>query len=187
MGHEYRAVVERQGEPSLEFAAWADAGDGAVLSGTVVAWQAGPLKVEYRIETRGNGTARRVDVAVKTAATTRTITLTANGFGHWFMQGVPVPALTGCLDVGLWVSPVPHLLPIRRLHLEYGAGQRLPLAWVSGPDLVLLTVHYRYEHVLGQADGHRYRITDEENAVEEGVWLAPDGFLNAAGPYRRLR
>jgi hypothetical protein len=183
-----RLWLSRSGQAALEFAEWTAHRDGGPeVSGTIVAVSdPEPHRLSYRIATRPNGTVRLVEIHSTTARDAHDLVLTANGFGHWFIQGVPVPGLTGCLDLGLWASPLPHLLPLARLELAFGGEASLPVAWVAGPDLALTTAHFRYRHILGRQDGHQYRLRDDESGAEEELWVDPDGLLRAAGPFRRL-
>jgi hypothetical protein len=182
-----RALLAHDAAPALEFLEWADGAEGAILDGTLVGSEAGdPLRLTYHLETRADGTARRVAISVRTRESTRDLVLTADGYGHWFVQGVPVPVLTGCLDLTLWATPSPQQLILRRLSLPFGERRTLAVAWVADSGLALRTAHYRIEHVLGRAEGHQYRVGQEESGRTDEVWVDREGFIARAGTARRL-
>lgn len=64
---------------------------------------------------------------------------------RWFLNGILVDAVAGCLDVDLNFSPSTNLLPIRRLGLAVGAEAPVRAAWLRFPgfELELLEQIYR--------------------------------------------
>ena len=65
--------------------------------------------------------------------------------GHWWLNGVAQPEITGCIDLDLNFSPSTNLLPIRRLHLAIGESADVKAAWLRFPSfkLELLPQQYR--------------------------------------------
>lgn len=62
---------------------------------------------------------RRGEIRVtgRSNAGARAVVLTADGRGHWQVDGVPAPDVDGCLDVDLESSATTNVLPVRRLGL----------------------------------------------------------------------
>ncbi len=86
--------------------------DGARLSGTILAVPEGaPLHVEYVIECGPSFETRAVSVALEGEAGRRTLALQVEKAGAWRRDGHVVPALAGCIDVDLGLSPVHEHAP----------------------------------------------------------------------------
>ena len=117
--------------------AYAPGAGGHVLSGTV----AGTLDDtavdgRYEVEADPAWLTRRVTVALTRPA--KTLELRSNGAGRWSDgEGVWIPALDGCLDVDLSLTPSTNTLPIRRLGLKLGEAAEISVAYVQAPELKL--------------------------------------------------
>lgn len=61
--------------------------------------------------------------------------LHSDGLGHWhdLRDGSSLPALAGCIDVDLGMSPVTNTLPILRLGLDIGQTADIRAAYVPLP------------------------------------------------------
>lgn len=66
---------------------------------------------------------------------------------HWTMNGLEIPAVSGCLDMDLNFSPVTNLIPIRRLDLEIGQAADVKAAWLRFPELTLEPLEQVYRRV----------------------------------------
>ena len=93
---------------------------------------------------------------------------------HWFavthdqrtrsVSEQELPALTGCVDVDLGLTPATNTLPIRRLNLEIGQAVTLTAAWVKFPSLEILPLEQRYERLCEFS--YRYSSTNFETSLE---------------------
>lgn len=111
---------------------------GLALVGTIIGADGGvPIRVEYRLMTDGAGLTTGVHVRQLRAFEQRTLTIDRSAKGIWSVDGAAAPALRGCTDIDLELSPSTNTLPIRRLHLAIGASQTVKVAWVRFPDLVV--------------------------------------------------
>jgi len=118
---------------------------GLTLRGTVLlVHDEAPLAVEYEIATGDAAETRAVQVALSRGAEVRRLALTAAGGRWWLLDGREVPALAGCLDVDLAVTPSTNVLPIVRLGLAVGASAEVAAAWVRFPDLDVEVLPQRY-------------------------------------------
>lgn len=117
---------------------------GAVLSGTVAAVLKGTaIDARYRVEVDAGWTTRKVAVAIANLG--RSIDLTANGIGRWSdAEGVWIPALDGCIDVDISLTPSTNILPIRRLGLQVGESAEVTVAYLLAPELALRPGRQRY-------------------------------------------
>ena len=62
----------------------------------------------------------------------------------WRLNGLPHPALAGCIDIDLNFSPSTNLLPIRRLDLAVGDTAEMRAAWLRFPSMTLEVLEQRY-------------------------------------------
>jgi uncharacterized protein len=101
---------------------------------------------------------------------------------RWWLNGVEVPEVAGCLDLDLNFSPSTNLIPIRRLSLEVGEMAGITAAWLRFPSFQLEPLSqsyqrleellYRYESGSGRfvAD---LRVNQAGFAIEyPGIWTA---------------
>jgi hypothetical protein len=65
--------------------------------------------------------------------------------GRWTMNGAPVPAVDGCLDLDLGFTPATNLLAINRLALSVGQAALAPAAWLDVDAATLTVLPQRYE------------------------------------------
>lgn len=64
---------------------------------------------------------------------------------RWTMNGAPVPAVQGCLDLDLGFTPATNLLAIRRLALPIGQAAPAPAAWLDVDAATLTVLPQTYE------------------------------------------
>lgn len=85
----------------------------------------------------------------------RSLSLRADGHGHWTdREGLPMPALEGCIDIGIWPTPFTLPMPVRRSPLSIGERRRYSVAWVHGPALTCRKRRMDY----GRSDDDRFRF-----------------------------
>ncbi len=109
---------------------------GWLLTGLVVAmYESAPLDVGYEVGVDDDWTTRSVSVVLNRLARPIALRLDRDPEGTWTIDGVAAPALRGCVDVDLGITPATNTLPIRRLDLPVGADSEIEVAWVRFPDL----------------------------------------------------
>ena len=122
-----------------------DDADGPRLDGAVVGLVDGrPLRAEYTVACTPDWRTRLAEVVVAHGDDVRELSLAADGAGRWWIDGDEQPALAGCLDVDVSVTPSTNLLPIRRLALAVGAAHDVPAAWIRVPSLRVEPLPQRY-------------------------------------------
>ena len=145
--------VDRDG--SLEHARVRRTGGGVVLDGTIVAIEQGqPLRLRYVVRADAQWRSRSVVVRLAFGGRTRRLMLERTADG-WQVDGVPAPALAGCEDIDLELSPVTNALPINRLGLAVSHAASIRAAWVRLPRLAVEPAEQRYERLATD----RYRFT----------------------------
>ena len=161
------------------------AAEGWRLSGRVETEAAGERgQLRYVIDCDLGWRTRRAIVTGSAAGADVRFEFTADGEGHWTLNGAPLPLVQGALDLDLGFTPATNLLPIRRLDLKVGDRARVRSAWLRFPELRVEDLEqwyrreaarvFRYEALV---DGERFEAqldTDEFGRVlfYEGLWKA---------------
>jgi hypothetical protein len=159
--------------PGLEIATWQPRADGHVFAGRVLALDDDlPLSVDYRLEVDAHWVTRLVDVDLVADGRPATLRLEHDGAGRWRRDGKPEPALAGCLDVDLEVTPLTNALPVNRIQLPEGATKEIVAAWVHFPGLNLEAGAQRYERLASTT----YRYTSLRSGFTAQVEVDQDGF-----------
>ena len=122
--------------------------DGVLADGLVVGLDGGrAFRVRYTIRCDGGWRVRElcVDVLDGGEQGPAPLRLLADGAGHWTTaEGDLLPALDGCIDVDLSVTPLTNTLPIKRLDWKRGESVDLPMAFVELPALRVTAERQRY-------------------------------------------
>lgn len=157
---------------------------GPVLSGTVlVAEKGAPLHIEYRIVCDEGWKTRTVDLTQAHRSERDSLRLEHDGAGRWRVNGTEAPALTGCTDVDLGVTPSTNALPINRLRLAENASAVIRAAWVQFPRLDVVPAEQSYAR-LGD---RRYSYRSLASGFEAVIDADQDGLpVEYAGVWRRI-
>ena len=168
-----RAVLWRGEDGSLERCSLVESRAGARLAGTVLLADGGTAyEVRYAVDAETSWRTRRAEVRVSDGPS---LSLEADGRGHWSRDGRRLSELDGCIDVDLEFTPATNTLAVRRLRLAPGAGADLRAAWVRFPALTVEPNEQRYERLEGA--GYRYLSGDFRADLE----LAADGLVTRYG------
>jgi hypothetical protein len=97
----------------------------------------------------------------------------ASEAGQWSLDGVPQPAVSGCVDVDLAFTPATNTLPIRRLGLTPGESRPVTAAWLRFPELLLEPLEQVYARE--SLDGYRYESGG--GSFRAALLVAPDGLV----------
>jgi uncharacterized protein len=130
--------------------------EGWLLKGTVVGALKGkePMLAQYEIHCDESWRTHRIQVQRSIGRDMKSLSLSVESHGRWRSSGEELPALRGCDDVDLSVTPATNTLPIRRLNLEIGSSESLIAAWVMFPDLTIEPLSQRYTRLATNA--YRY-------------------------------
>jgi uncharacterized protein len=128
--------------------------DGAILG--VAAGEA--FRVSYQVSCDATWRVRATDIATSQPSV-HSLRLRSNGEGRWTTEmGEPLPALDGCADIDLAVTPFTNTLPIRRLDLRPGEAAELTVVYIDAPTLEVTAVRQRYTCLARASTGGRYRF-----------------------------
>ena len=176
---------ERLDVPGYEEARIERTSGGWNLTGRVEVDEAGVhAQLEYVIDCDGAWRTRRATVTGQASGAPVLFELTADGVGHWTLNGEPLDVADGALDVDLGFTPATNLLPVRRLDLPVGARAEVKTTWVRFPELRVELLEQSYERESAcvfrydaLVDGEPFQArlhTDEFGRVllYEGLWKA---------------
>src|SRR5579884_3297644 len=86
------------------------------------------------------------------------ITLQDDSENHWTDAAAnALPALNGCIDVDISITPFTNTLPIRRLSLNPGQSVDIVVAYIAVPELEVRPAPQRYTCLESSVDGGLYR------------------------------
>jgi uncharacterized protein len=169
--------------PGREEARIEKTAEGWRLMGQLDAQDAGVrARLNYVIECERDWRTRRAVIIGSASAAPVRFEFTADGEGHWTLNGAPLLLVEGALDIDLGFTPATNLLPIRRLDLAVGERAEVRTAWLRFPELRVEALEQSYHRELDQVfrydalvDGQHFQArldTDEFGRVllYEGLW-----------------
>ncbi|MBB4199833.1 hypothetical protein CCR94_23095 [Rhodoblastus sphagnicola] len=108
---------------------------GLTLEGVVAGTRHGLYGGHYFVRT--DAVFRTRDVRVEYVNGPR-LHVGSDGEGHWrdLIGNRPIPALDGCIDVDIGITPATNALPIKRLKLREHESRDIVVAYVPLPDQV---------------------------------------------------
>jgi hypothetical protein len=165
-------------QPGLEHLHLVD-GETEVLADGLVLGIADPalFRLSYQVRAAGDWTVRECQLQVGDTSG-QLLRLSSDGQGHWTdADGNPYPALDGCRDVDISVTPFTNTLPIRRLALTPGESQELLVAYITVPDLGVRPVRQRYTCLSRTASGGLYRYEGLESGFRADLSVDAHGLV----------
>ena len=151
--------------------------EGARADGVILRRKEGrDLRAHYRLEVDGQWGVRRLHFAL--LGTERGLHLESDGAGTWTVNREPAPALNGCLDLDIEVTPFTNTLAVRRLGLDEGESAELRVLYVPVPELEVRPVEQRYTCLapLG-AGGGRFRYEGLFRGFSADLEVDADGLV----------
>jgi uncharacterized protein len=159
--------------------------DGAEIRGMAVFHdEAGPTALHYGV--RCDAEWRTTGGTVDGWAGDQTIVLRIlrDRAGGWTLNGVPCPAVAGCIDLDLGFTPATNLLPLRRLDLAVGQAAEVRSAWLESPAAELTPLVQRYARRSAAEYDYESDLPGGEKFVAV-LRVEPDGWvLDYAGLWR---
>jgi hypothetical protein len=115
------------------------------LEGTAVFSHEGqPCRLNYQIVCDAAWQTLSANVEGWLGSTVVDIRIKSDANGHWWLNEVEQPEVTGCIDIDLNFSPSTNLLPIRRLSLAVGEEAEVKAAWLKFPSFTLELLPQKY-------------------------------------------
>jgi uncharacterized protein len=156
-----RSIVwVKEGNAGLEFAEVATDGRRLRATGVAIGGDPMPYRLDYELVTRSRFVTKWIAVEARGQGWRRSLRLRLDKAGEWDAQWethgealLPLPSadldeLKGAQDCDLALSPLTNTMPVLREGLLHGGGPvDLVMAWISVPDLSVVTSRQRYTFV----------------------------------------
>jgi hypothetical protein len=134
---------------------------------------ADPFELEYEVRWDPRWNARFLSYRLRARGVTHYRSVSADGAGHWAIDGLPDRRLYGGLDVDLWPTPFTNTMAIRRILGARQTAATLRAAWL---DPFAGTVSAREQRYARLAPGlWRFESLDDGFSAELSV--DDDGFV----------
>lgn len=162
--------------------------EGASADGLIVrALEGQAFRAHYVLRCDGQWRVREVRVTLL-GSEQPGIHLLADGEGHWTVAGgESVPALDGCIDVDIAVTPFTNTLPIRRLKLQPGESAELKMVYIDVPELHLAAERQQYTCLEARPANGPYRFEALPSGFTADLPVDADGLVtDYPGLFRRV-
>lgn len=137
------------------------------------------LGLFYRIKLDETGLTRSVYIERTDG---KSLELFSNGAGTWSDdRAEPLPALSGCLDIDIWPTPLTNSLPIWRTAWSDTQPQRFAMVWIDAMEMTFK----RAEQLYTRLDDHHFRYQSAD--FERVIAVDDDGLVtNYPGLFERI-
>jgi uncharacterized protein len=148
---ELRPILWRRLDlPGHDAASLREADGGAELRGMAVFHdESGPTALHYSVRCDAEWRSTEATIDGWRGARTVQLRVRRDHADTWTLNGVPCPAVAGCVDLDLSFTPATNLLPLRRLDLAVGQAAEVCSAWLEWPAAVLTPLVQRYARRSG--------------------------------------
>lgn len=152
------AWLHRDARTGFEVASFSPLDGGWRVEGCTAAVEAGQAwVVRYAVVLDEGWATRQARVWAQSGGASSSVTLTADGAGHWEVDGHPAPHLDGCLDVDLESSALTNAFPVHRLAWTgggpvddpIGGPIGAPAAYVRAAGLAVERLEQTYDRLGG--------------------------------------
>jgi uncharacterized protein len=131
--------------PGYDAASLREMDGGAELRGMAVFHdEGGPTALHYSVRCDAEWRSTEATIDGWCGGQTVQLRIRRAPAGTWTLNGVPCPAVAGCVDLDLSFTPATNLLPLRRLDLPVGQAAEVRSAWLGWPAVVLTPLVQRY-------------------------------------------
>ncbi len=137
-----------------------------------------PIRLDYVVACDSDWQTRSVSVTGWVGDETIRIDISVDSYRRWWLNGLEVPEVEGCVDIDLNFSPSTNLLPIRRLRLDVGDEVAARAAWLRFPEFKLVPLDQSYRrvaHTIYRYESNGGKFISELSVNEAGfVTRYPD-------------
>ena len=178
------AVWQQWDNIGLEYLQLTESDEGLLVDSVVIGIENKIyFRLHYQIRCASRYQVQRVDLDL---AGHTPVTLTTDGAGHWFdKDNQPLPALDGCNDIDISVTPFTNTLPIRRLEWQPCQSQVLHMVYIRIPELTIERATQRYTCLEKNEQGALFEYSQPN--FKAILPVDADGFVqNYPELFRRL-
>ena len=175
---EYNILWALQPEAGLEHLHLQQNDEGSNIDSVVIGMDhSHPFRISYEIRVDRSWKVQECIIRNLDSAH-RSIKLQADGMGHWVdATSASLPALDGCLDVDISVTPFTNTLPIRRLSLQPGQSTDIVVAYITVPDLEVKPAQQRYTCLKSSTNGSLYRYEGVTTGFSREISVDAEGLV----------
>jgi hypothetical protein len=177
-----------QQEAGLEHLHLRQNDEGVSVDSVVIGMQQNsPFRVWYAIHTDGNWKVQRCTLRLL-GDSHQEITLQTDSTNRWTdAASTPLPALDGCVDVDITVTPFTNTLPIRRLALKPGQSIDIVVAYIAVPELKVRPAPQRYTCLESSTEGGIYRYESLTSSFTRDLRVDAQGLvIDYPGLWKRI-
>lgn len=166
--------LDRRGHEAARLSLDSASSSGWRLAGAAAfAYEGDPCLLDYQITADADWRTVAASVTGWVGDRNVDVHLERDAADQWTLNGAPVPAVAGCLDLDLNFSPVTNLLPIRRLGLAIGQSAEVRAAWLRFPEFSLEPLPQVYRRT-GETS---YRYESSGGAFVANLTVDATGFV----------
>ena len=142
-----------------------------------------PLHCAYTLTLDNHWNVQSVHITLVTNQGRLSMTCTRQGNNWYDEKGVHQPALDGCTDIDISLTPFTNSLPINRLHLPEGASKEITVVYFNLPAGEIQPATQLYTRL----DHHRYRYENPGTGFTSVIETDDEGFVvDYPGIWRRV-
>jgi uncharacterized protein len=133
-------------------------------------------RVHYGIDCDSDWQVR--GVRVEDLLSHKVVSMVRENDGRWSdEEGSILPALDGCTDVDIMITPFTNTLPIRRLSLRAGEAREIAVVYVGLPGLVVSRFEQRYTCLSLNENGGTYKYESLKSGFTADLLVDTDGLV----------
>ena len=134
--------------PGQDRAELISTGQGHQLSGAAHFQDTEELvAITYFVTLKPDWTTESAALRVMAGGRRRRVRVAAMPTREWMVQGQPMPAVSGCIDLDLAFTPATNTISIRRLALEVGQSATVTAAWFDFRTNTLTPLRQIYKRI----------------------------------------
>lgn len=136
------------------------------------------VAITYAVTLTSDWKTQAAALRIMTGAGRRRVRITSDGRSEWAVQGQPMPAVSGALDLDLAFTPATNLISIRRLELAIGSRADVTAAWLDFRANTLTPLRQIY-HRISRND---YAYSCPDIGFAATLRVDEDGFVRRYPP-----
>lgn len=123
--------------------------NGAEINSVIIGtYESKIYRVEYQIKVNENWETIFFELKSRHSNNTEHLKFEGDGKGNWFSNKKRVDQFNGCTDIDIPLTPFTNTLPIKRLNLEQGEKQQIPVIYFDIFERQTRTVHQKYTRLF---------------------------------------